>query len=92
MTTGGTVLKRSDVIDRLRAACKAVGGQKIWAARHGISFGYLNDVLNGRRPPGDSVLRTINLQRAEPTYEARRLTEVSLYAADGSVLVTAWAS
>lgn len=92
MTAPRTVLKRSDVIDRLRAACRAVGGQKVWAARNGISFGYLNDVINHRRPPGESVLRSLNLRRAEPTYEARRLKEVSLYAADGSVLVTAWAS
>lgn len=92
MTTRGTALKTSDVINRLRTACKAVGGQKVWAARNGVSYGYLNDVINGRRPPGDSVLRSLNLQRAATTYEPRRPQEVVLHAADGSVLVTAWAS
>lgn len=92
MTAPRTVLKRADVIERLRAACKAVGGQKVWAARNGISFGYLNDVVNDRRPPGESVLRSLNLQRSETTYEVRQPQKVVLHDADGSVLVTAWAS
>jgi len=29
----------------------------------GISSGYLNDIVNGRRPPTDSVLAAIKLQR-----------------------------
>lgn len=92
MTAPRTVLKRSDVIDRLRAACRAVGGQKVWAARNGISFGYLNDVINHRRPPGESVLRSLNLRRAEPTYVPRQPEEVTIHDEDGVPLVTAWAS
>lgn len=29
----------------------------------GISSGYLNDMVNGRRPPTDSVLAAIKLER-----------------------------
>ncbi|MCJ2039878.1 transcriptional regulator [Methylobacterium sp. E-025] len=80
------------MIERLRAVCKAVGGQKVWAARNGISFSYLSDVINYRRTPGDSVLRSLNLQRSELTYEPRQPREIAIHDEDGVTLATAWAS
>jgi DNA-binding transcriptional regulator YdaS (Cro superfamily) len=92
MTAQRTVLRRADVIERLRAACKAVGGQKVWAARNGISFGYLNDVINFRRAPGDSVLQSLNLERAELTYVPRQSREIAIHDQDGVTVATAWVS
>jgi DNA-binding transcriptional regulator YdaS (Cro superfamily) len=51
------------VFNRLQAACKAAGGQAAWAARHGLSASYVSDVLNGRRDPGESILRALGLAR-----------------------------
>jgi DNA-binding transcriptional regulator YdaS (Cro superfamily) len=51
------------VFNRLQAACKAAGGQQAWAARHGLSASYVSDVLNGRRDPGESILRALGLAK-----------------------------
>lgn len=92
MTAPRTALKRADVIERLRTACKSVGGQKVWAVRNGMSFSHLSDVINYRRPPGDLVLRSLNLQRAELTYEPRQPREIAIHDEDGVTVATAWVS
>jgi len=56
-------LTRVDVFRLLREACAAAGGQKAWAEQHGISASYVNDVINSRRDPGDSILRGLGLVR-----------------------------
>lgn len=55
------VLDDLDVFARLRAACKAAGGQKAWAEAHGMSAQYVCDVLAARRPIGKDVLRALGL-------------------------------
>lgn len=89
MARRATDLRRQDVIERLRAACTSVGGQKAWASRNGVSISYVSDVLFGRRVPGDGILRGLGLQRAEPRYEPRAPEEVALYDADGITLAVA---
>jgi hypothetical protein len=54
-----------------------------------VSVAYVHDVLRGRREPGDTVLRPLGLQRAEPTYVPREPREVALYDADGITLAVA---
>ena len=51
------------VRDALIAACKAAGGQKAWAAQHGVSAAYVCDVLAGRREPCESILRPLGFER-----------------------------
>ena len=62
-----------EVFKRLRAACKAAGGQGAWAERHGMSAAYISDVLNGRRDPGESILRALGLRRVVNYVEVRRV-------------------
>lgn len=52
-----------DVHRALAAACKKAGGQKAFAEAHGISHGYVNDVMNGRRDAGDLVLSALGMVR-----------------------------
>jgi hypothetical protein len=52
-----------DVIERLREACQQAGSQRMWADKHNISGAYVNDVLRGRRGPGDSILAALGLTR-----------------------------
>lgn len=52
------------VLDLLRRDCAKLGGQAAWAAAHGVSPAYVSDVLNGRREPGESILRALRLERA----------------------------
>lgn len=40
------------------------GNQTAWAKRHKISLGYVNDVLNGRRSPGDKITQAMGLEKA----------------------------
>ena len=59
------------VLQLLREACAKAGSQTKWAAANGISGPYVNDVLRGNRPPGDSVLRGLGLRKAPVTYVPR---------------------
>jgi hypothetical protein len=40
------------------------GNQAAWAKRNKISLGYVNDVLNGRRLPGDKITQAMGLEKA----------------------------
>lgn len=57
------MLTEMQVIERLRAACKAAGGQKAFARLHGFTGAYVHDVLHGRRPPADRILDALGLER-----------------------------
>lgn len=57
------MLTEMQVIERLRAACKAAGGQKAFARLHDFTPAYVHDVLHGRRPPADRILAAIGLER-----------------------------
>lgn len=51
------------VRDMLRAACEAAGSQKAWAAANRVSTAYTNDVLTGRREPGDAICAALGVCR-----------------------------
>jgi len=53
----------ADPVAELRAACAASGSQKAWAAQAGVSQAYVNDVIRGRREPGDSILGPLGIER-----------------------------
>lgn len=57
------MLTESQVIERLRAACVAAGGQKAFAEQHKLTPSYVHDVLHGRRPPADRILAAIGVER-----------------------------
>ena len=39
------------------------GSQKKWTTKHNISLPYVNDVIHGRRLPGEKILQALMLQR-----------------------------
>ena len=49
------------VRELLRARAK--GNQAAWARQHEMSPQYVSDVLIGRREPGDSILKALELER-----------------------------
>jgi hypothetical protein len=81
-------LRERDVAARLKAACKAAGGQALWAAGAGVSKSYVTQILTGRCAPGDAVLRPLGLQR-DVRYVPRRPTEIALYDEHGVTLLVA---
>lgn len=52
------------VVARLQRSCNAAGGQSAWATKHDISAAYVNDVLKGRRLPGDKITKALGLEKA----------------------------
>lgn len=56
-------MKETAVIAMLAKACEAEGSQQAWAKLHGISAPYVNDVINGRRGPGKSILSALGLAK-----------------------------
>jgi DNA-binding transcriptional regulator YdaS (Cro superfamily) len=69
----GPLLDSLDVFKRLRAACKAAGGQAAWAERHGVSAAYVSEALNGTREPGPLILNALGLKRVVKFTEVRRV-------------------
>lgn len=57
------MLTELQVIERLRAACAAAGGQKAFAKVHGLTPGYVHDVLHSKRAPADRILAAIGVER-----------------------------
>ncbi len=47
----------------LALACRKVGSQQQFAKLNHISSAYVNDVINGRRMPGKSILAALGLVR-----------------------------
>ncbi|WP_375275579.1 helix-turn-helix domain-containing protein [Methylorubrum thiocyanatum] len=60
-----TDLTVDDVRARLSTAIREAGSQKLFAARAGVSAAYVNDIIHGRRAPGERVLAAIAVQRVE---------------------------
>ncbi|CAA2155408.1 hypothetical protein MBRA_01053 [Methylobacterium brachiatum] len=81
-------LTEEEVVARLRAACVEAGGQTAWAAAHGLSVPYVNDVVRRRRGPAARILEGLGLQR-EVRYVPRQPETVSLYDRDGATLFEA---
>lgn len=50
-------------MDYLRKNIAALGSQKAFAERAEISEQYLSDVLRGRLPVGDRILKVLNFER-----------------------------
>lgn len=55
-------------VELLRAAVDKAGTQTAFAKKHGISIAYVNDVLQGRRAPGDKILKALGLE-SQLTYK-----------------------
>ena len=49
---------------------RAGDNQAAWAIKHEFSPSYLSDVLNGRREPGEKILKALGLER-EHVYRER---------------------
>jgi hypothetical protein len=45
---------------------RAVGryGHPAWAKHHGISEAYVDDILHGRRLPGEKITKALGLEKA----------------------------
>jgi hypothetical protein len=56
------------ILKALNKCIKDAGTQVAAAKRLGISPAYLNDLINGRRSPGEKVLAGLNLKKIV-TYE-----------------------
>jgi transcriptional regulator with XRE-family HTH domain len=52
-----------DAVEALREAVKKAGTQTAFAKRHSISIAYINDVLQGRRDPGDKILEALGIEK-----------------------------
>ena len=48
-----------------------------WARSRGVSPQYVNDILAGRRPPGDSVLEALGVERVT-VYQFKNFRKASL--------------
>ena len=57
------MLSANDVRKRLSEECAAAGSQAAWAREHGVSGPYVNDVINGRREPGQAILDALKIRR-----------------------------
>lgn len=60
-------MSEDEMRDELRAACKAEGSQRAFAARLGVSPAYVSAVLGGVRPPSRVVLDALGLERVVET-------------------------
>ena len=66
--TQGTRVTRRQVVDLLRERVEKAGGQMAFGREHGISQGYVNDVLKGRYAPGPKLLKALGVERAEEEF------------------------
>jgi len=56
-------MSAGELREMLRAACDAAGSQKAWAAANHVSTAYTNDVLTGRREPGEAICSALGVCR-----------------------------
>lgn len=57
------MLTEQEVMERLKGAVADAGGQRAFAEKHGLTPGYVNDVLHGKRAFADRILATIGIER-----------------------------
>ena len=74
------MLTEQEVLERLRAAVAAAGGQRKYAEAHGFSPAYVHDVLHGKRDLAKRILDTLGIER--------KVTYSVVYEAIGSVIGT----
>jgi hypothetical protein len=58
------VFSDDEVLLLLRAAIECEGSRAEFAKRYGLDRAYLNMVLNGRRPIGNSIVKALGLRKA----------------------------
>lgn len=56
-----TGMTKAEVLDAIKAACGP--SRSAWARSLGLSPTYINDVVNGRRPPSKAVLDAIGVEK-----------------------------
>lgn len=56
-------MTEQEVIERLRAATEAAGGQRQFANANGFTPAYISDVLRGKRALADRILSALGLER-----------------------------
>lgn len=61
-------LSDADVLRCLQAAVDVAGGQRSWAARHGLNQSHIAKVLCGKRGIPASVLAALGLRELPPAY------------------------
>jgi lambda repressor-like predicted transcriptional regulator len=52
-----------EVREEIRAAMKVAGSLRKWAKANDLQPSYVSDVVNGVKPPGESILRAIGRRR-----------------------------
>ncbi len=57
------MMTTEDVREMLFDACYEAGSQSAWARCADVSQAYVNDVLRGRREPGEAILQALGLER-----------------------------
>lgn len=67
----------ADVYTRLGAAIRAAGSQEAFATKHGLSLGYVNDVLHARRQPSAAILAALGLRAVTTYVEVRRSADAA---------------
>jgi transcriptional regulator with XRE-family HTH domain len=56
-------MTRDALIAYLRGQVQVYGSQRALAHYCGVSAAYISDILNGRREPGESVLRALGFRK-----------------------------
>jgi hypothetical protein len=56
-------MTEQQVLERLRTAIDAAGGQRKFAEQHGFTPAYVHDVLYGKRALADRILAAIGVER-----------------------------
>lgn len=57
------MLTEQEVFKRFLQSVEDAGGQRPWAAAHGFTPAYINDMVNKRRQLSDRVLSMIGVER-----------------------------
>lgn len=57
------MINNTQLLEILQSACDKAGSQWKWAMQHTLSPAYVSDVLNGRRAPGESILKALGYEK-----------------------------
>jgi lambda repressor-like predicted transcriptional regulator len=52
-----------DIVEELAIATMKAGGQREWARRNGVSFKWVNNVLNGHAKPSIGIANALGFRR-----------------------------
>jgi DNA-binding transcriptional regulator YdaS (Cro superfamily) len=68
------MLTEQEVKQRFLAEVDAAGGQRAWAAAHGVTPAYVNDIVNNRRKFSQRILAMIGVEsETKVVYYDRRV-------------------